>query len=62
MMNDKYSISRKEALQMARTATELPKGMEIIDDKGRKGEGGGVKVNDYALSIQCSKYALQFTP
>ncbi|KAK7740873.1 hypothetical protein SLS62_010970 [Diatrype stigma] len=62
MVNNAYGISRKEALQMARTATELPKGVEIIDINGKIGEEGGVKVNDYALSIQYSKFALYGHP
>lgn len=57
MVNDAYGVDRKQALKMAETATELPKGMEIIDKEyGEEAEKNGVKSNDYALSIKYSKY------
>ncbi|KAI1377225.1 tyrosinase [Hypoxylon crocopeplum] len=55
MVNETYGISRKEVLEMAKSATNLPKGMEISD-------GDGAKTYDYALSIKYSKFALGGRP
>ncbi|KAI1662837.1 tyrosinase [Daldinia decipiens] len=55
MVNKTYGITRQEGLQM----TDVPKGMEIIDNEyGQDAGKGGVKMNDYALSIRYSKFAL----
>ncbi|KAK6952426.1 hypothetical protein Daesc_006963 [Daldinia eschscholtzii] len=53
MINTTYGIARQEGLKM----TDVPPGMEIIDKESGEDAGkGGVKMNDYALSIRYSKY------
>ncbi|KAI1478180.1 tyrosinase [Daldinia eschscholtzii] len=55
MINMTYGIARQEGLKM----TDVPPGMEIIDKESGEDAGkGGVKMNDYALSIRYSKFAL----
>ncbi|KAI1496872.1 tyrosinase [Biscogniauxia marginata] len=54
-INETYGISRREALQMAASEKELPKGVEIKDR-------GSVELNDYAVSIRYSKFAFDGHP
>ncbi|KAK2745949.1 hypothetical protein FQN55_006021 [Onygenales sp. PD_40] len=49
-MNESYGVLRKEAQQMAKSGSELPGVVEIKDN--------GVALNDYAVSIKYSKFAM----
>ncbi|KAI5925049.1 tyrosinase [Camillea tinctor] len=54
-ITETYGISRQETLQIAASEKRLPKGMEIKDE-------GSVEANDYAVSIQYSKFAFNGQP
>ncbi|EGC49733.1 tyrosinase [Histoplasma capsulatum var. duboisii H88] len=53
-MNDMYGVLRKEAIEIAKPDSELPGVVDVEDN--------GVSLNDYAVSIRYSKFAMGGNP